>query len=149
MSEFDSVKQKILRKVSDNSGMVSMPVDWIARAVVDEGFNGSEDADTVWLALNMCKQMVRQVLGAKFDADGRDNAAHQGDMFHGELQDRYPIPRAAGESPVYKLRHALSVAEIDWNIGQLMKSADARKRHADALAAYRDSRQGDAGQKSA
>lgn len=140
MSIHDDLRQAILRKVDDGASMVSMPVEWVARAVFDEFANGDESMHVVWLGIEQCKQMARKVMASKFDADGEENAAHQGDMFSGKLQDRYPVQRSTGEPPIYKRREALTATEIDWNIGQLLKSADARQRHADALRAYRGER---------
>ena len=78
------------------------------------------------------------MLARRYEHDSDENESYQGDMFSGELQDRYPTPRAAGEDPLYKPRAMLTREELDWNIAQLRKSADARLRHADALQAFRD-----------
>lgn len=140
MSVHDDIRQVILRKVDEGAAIVAMPVEWVARSVFDEFATGDETIHMQWLGIEMCKQLARKVMASKFDADGDENPAHQADMFSGKLQDRYPVQRSAGEAPIYKRREALTAAEIDWNIGQLLKSADARQRHADALRAYRGER---------
>ena len=58
-----------------------------------------------------------------------------GVSFSGKLQDRYPLPRKAGEEAAYKLRSHLTPEERRWNVMQLRKSAHARLEHADALEA--------------
>jgi hypothetical protein len=86
-----------------------------------------------YACLEHIKAMSRRALARRFTADGDDNPAHQGELFSGALQDRYPLPKGAGVEPVYKLRCDLSPHERAWNVDQLRKSARARLEHADAL----------------
>jgi hypothetical protein len=137
MSLHDDIQQAVRGVIADNEHVDLLSPTFIAFRVV-EAFGGQSEPHLQWLAVEQAKQMARRVLGAKFDVDGEENSAHQGDMFSGLLQDRYPIPRSRGEDPVYKPRHALTLAELDWNIDQLNKSADARMRHAAALQSFRD-----------
>lgn len=93
-----------------------------------------------YASLEHLKNMARKVLAGNFDAEGSQNKSHQGELFSGRLQDRYPVPRKRGEEAVYKLREVLSREEVAWNIGTLRKSAEARLLHADALEAWDQSR---------
>lgn len=56
------------------------------------------------------------------------------------LRTLYPIAPSLGDAPIYRLLGQLSLADLDWNIEQLMTSADARVEHARALQVYRDQR---------
>lgn len=83
------------------------------------------------------KQMARLKL-RKSSEDTDENPVYgQLDLpgFSGHLQERYPLPRPAGEEPVYKLREHLTADERAWNVSQLRKSGRARLEHADALEA--------------
>jgi hypothetical protein len=97
-----------------------------------------DSAEIGYLSLEQAKQMARTKLRRKFEADGEENDAHQSDMFSGLLQERYPVPVPRGSEPQYKWLRLLTRDELDWNIAQLMKSADARVQHARALQAHRD-----------
>lgn len=93
-----------------------------------------------YASLEHLKQMARKALARNFEPDSDETSAYQGEMFSGQLQDRYPIPRKAGHEPQYKLRHQLDGNELQWNIALLRKSAAARLQHADALQAWGDMR---------
>jgi len=88
-----------------------------------------------YLSVEMLKVLARKLLGKRFDTDGDESSAYNGDLFSGALQHRYPLPRGNGEEPVYKLRSKLTKEERAWNADQLRKSASARLEHADALEA--------------
>jgi hypothetical protein len=102
---------------------------------------GGEDTDPRlrYTGREHLKQMARKVLAGRYGHEGDDNEAHQGELFSGHLQPRYPIPRAAGEEPVYKLLGALTPEELAWNVRSLRASAKARLLHADALEAWAQS----------
>lgn len=93
-----------------------------------------------YASLEHIKQLARTVLARRFDPDGDESQAHQGELFSGILQDHYPVPRANGQEPVYKKRDALSHEEVLWNASLLRKSANARLAHADALLAWDEGR---------
>jgi len=91
-----------------------------------------------YAAIEHYKQMARRILAAKYQAEGDENPAHQGDLFSGALQQRYPRPHKRGVEPVYVPLEALTKEEAYWNAALLRRSADARTKHADALEAYVD-----------
>lgn len=81
--------------------------------------------------------MARRFLAKNNDPNADDNEVYgaQGVLFSGKLQDRYPVPRKAGEEPLYKKRSELTPEERAWNVEQLRKAARSRQEHADALEA--------------
>ena len=87
------------------------------------------------------KQMARKIL-RRFEPDSDESQSIQGEMFSGHLQDRYPIPHAPDEDPIYRLREALTYEEAKWNCVRLRKSIVARMEHADALQAWNENRGG-------
>lgn len=93
------------------------------------------DAHVQYASLEHFKHMARRALAGRYDAESDESEAHQGELFSGHLQSRYPIPRRVGEDPVYKLRAALTSDERAWNVETLRRSANARLLHADALEA--------------
>lgn len=121
----------------------------IAMRVFEAFSNGDEAAHIQYTSLEHLKQMARAFLRAKKDPDSDQSEAYKGQdsldfgaEFSGKLQDRYPLPRKAGEEPAYKARFHLTADERSWNVEQLRKSAGARLEHADALEAegqYQDS----------
>lgn len=141
MSVFDDVQQTMRRVFVDLGGdeQVALSPTLLAVRTFDRFNSESVDIRIEWSSVEHLKQMARKMLASKYGHDGEENEVYQSDMFSGQLQDRYPIPRAKGEDPVYKPRDLLTVDEMDWNIKQLRKSADARLRHADALQLFRDS----------
>ena len=140
MSLHDDINQTLRRELESLEGVLGIRPDTLALRTV-AAFNGeSADPHVRYGCTEHFKQMARRLLANRYDPDGAENDAHQGDMFSGHLQQRYPIPRSANEEPEYRLRELLTPDELDWNIGQLRKSADARLRHADALQSYRDSK---------
>lgn len=140
MSMHDEINQAIRAAVASSPGLAMLSVNWVANAALKTYQTGNEEAHVLYASLEHFKQQTRKILSAKFSPDGEENEAHQNDMFSGTLQERYPIPRRGDSEPVYKLREHMTLAEIDWNISQLEKSADARKRHAHALRAFREER---------
>ncbi|MDP1873678.1 hypothetical protein [Phenylobacterium sp.] len=86
-------------------------------------------------SLEGLKQIARGVLSGRYNSESDESEAHQGVLFSGHLQTRYPIPRKSGAEPMYKLRAALTADERQWNVETLRKSAKARLAHADALEA--------------
>jgi hypothetical protein len=93
-----------------------------------------------YASLEGLKHLARNVLSGRYSAESDQTEAHQGELFSGRLQTRYPLPRSKGEEPGYKLREALTKPEAAWNIATLRKAAEARLLHADALEAWDQSR---------
>jgi hypothetical protein len=101
---------------------------------------GALKPQIAYASLEHLKQMARRALSGRYGAESDDTEAHQGELFSGELQSRYPVPHKRGDDPIYKLLDTMSDAEIQWNETSLERSADARMIHARALRAYRLSR---------
>lgn len=93
-----------------------------------------------YTSLEHLTQMARRVLGSRFDPESNESNSYQGELFTGNLQSHYPIPRPKEGDAVYKRTEFLTLEEIEWNVEKLRKSASARLRHADALQAWADSR---------
>lgn len=142
MNEYGRVLEEICEHYNRYSDAVIVSPSGLAYSVY-RAISTGEESDTVnYLSIEHLKQMCREFLRKRKDADSDDNDAHgaQGELalgvrFSGKLQDRYPLPRAPGEEPAYKLRHHLTPEERNWNVMQLRKSGQARLEHADALQA--------------
>lgn len=142
MNEHGRVLEEIKRQYDRFSGAVTVNPSSLAWGVHELLSSGMESDSTRYLSLEQLKQMCREFLRRRKDADGEENETHsaQGEFdlgvkFSGKLQDRYPLPRKDGEEPSYKLRNHLTPEERKWNVNQLRKSAKARQEHADALEA--------------
>lgn len=138
-AEIEQEIRKIITELND-AGVVSLGPTAIALRTYEQYARADDDIHVKYASVEHFKQMARASLARQYDADADESEAYQDDMFSGHLQTRYPIQRGRDEEPIYKPRDALSVAELDWNIAQLEKSAQARLRHADALRLYRDQR---------
>jgi hypothetical protein len=136
MSMHEDLANAIQRAISNLGAAVLLSPTALALSVQEQYADGSIEPHIQYSSLEHLKQMSRHALAGRYDPDGEQNEAHQGEMFSGHLQDRYPVPRVKGAEPVYKLLKELNVSEVEWNIAQLRKSADARLRHADALRAW-------------
>jgi len=140
MSLHDDINQTLRRELETLTGVIGIRPDTLALRAL-ESFGGEvAEAHIRYGCTEHFKSMARRLLANRFDPDGEENDVHQGDMFAGYLQERYPLPKSGDAEPIYKPREALTPDELDWNIGQLRKSADARLRHADALQSYRDAK---------
>lgn len=142
MNQHQKIMGELARQYAFLDGAVIVSPAALAHRVFEIFTNGDEDPNMQYASLEHFKHMARVFLAKRKDADGEENAAHveQGDLdlgpgFSGQLQDRYPLPRKAGEEPAYKLRQHLTEDERAWNVSQLRKSARARLEHADALEA--------------
>lgn len=142
MSLHEDIQQKMRGIIGDfdSQGVVLLSPALVADMAYAQLGDKSEDIHIRYACTEHFKQMARRILGAKFSADGDENATHQSDMFSGALQQRYPLPHKHGESMGYKLLAAMTKEELEWNVIQLRKSANARLEHADALRAYVRSR---------
>jgi hypothetical protein len=70
--------------------------------------------------------------------DGHAPEPEQADLFP-QLQRRYPSSRQSGE---YVLREQMSAADLSFNVGRLRKEGSAKSKHADALEAWWEIRNG-------
>lgn len=136
------VVEELARQYDRYSDAVTVNPSSLAFGALEALASGAESDSTKYLSFEQLKQMSREFLRRRKDADGEENDAHSGQVeldlgiqFSGKLQDRYPIPRKYGDEPTYKLRQHLTAAERHWNVMQLRKSAQARLEHADALQA--------------
>jgi len=145
MSLHEEITVAIQREIDALGDAIALSPTSLALAVQRGFATGGIEPHVQYTSLEHLKQMARGVLSRRFDADGDESLAYQGEMFAGQLQERYPTPRAKkGAEPIYKRREALSSGELDWNINQLRKSAAARLEHADSLQAWADSNRRDA-----
>jgi hypothetical protein len=140
MSVYDEVTTQIQREIDSFGEVIVLSPTVVALAVQKHFSNAQLEPHIAYASLEHLKQLARRSLAGRYDPEGDDNKAHQGDMFSGHLQERYPIPRAKDDEPQYKQRTALTDDELQWNCDQLCKSANARLRHADALRAWGDNR---------
>lgn len=140
MSIHEEVNAAIYQAIEVLGSAIALSPTTLALSVQRKFSEDHIEPHVQYTSLEHLKQMARKVLARRYEPDGEDNAAHQGELFSGQLQDRYPIPLKRGDDPVYKSRDQLSPTEVAWNIDQLRKSAAARLRHADALQAWADNR---------
>lgn len=140
MSMHEEIVAAIHRAIEGLGDAVALSPTGVALAVQRAFIESPLEPHVQYASLEHFKQMARSALARRFDAEGEESIAHQGEMFSGQLQDRYPTPRKHGQEPTYKQRDALSQDELAWNIAMLRKSAAARLEHADALQAWADSR---------
>lgn len=116
----------------------------LAHRVFETFASGEEAPQVEYTSLEHLKHMARVFLAKKKDPDSDESEAYAGQddlpgfSFSGKLQDRYPLPRKAGEEAVYKLRQLLTPEERAHNVKTLRKGAHARLEHADALEAEGD-----------
>lgn len=149
MSTHHQIMAEIARQYTFLSDAVIISPSALAHRAFEAFSSGEEEPHIQYASLEHLKHMARVFLAKRKDADGDENDAHfaQGEMdfgtsFSGQLQDRYPLQRKAGEEPAYKLRQHLTAEERAWNAAQLRKSARARLEHADALEAEGQAQQG-------
>lgn len=142
MSVHEEIVSAIDRVIASNDAAIVLLPATVALRVQKEFHDGPLQHHIQYTSLEHLKQMARRRLSARYDADGEENEVHDGqqELFTGQLQNRYPIPRQRGQEPQYKLREHLSYAEVQWNVEQLRKSARARMAHADAMEAWGMSR---------
>jgi hypothetical protein len=140
MSLHEDIASDIRREIAKFDAQVDIDAAVIAASVLSTYSGGRLEPHVEYLCREHLKTMARPVLAHTYEADGEDNEAHQGDMFSGTLQSRYPLPKQKGVAPTYRLREHLTRPDAVWNAQQLEKSAAARMRHADAMWAWIDQR---------
>ena len=136
MSEHAEIMSAMQEQMEAIDSAISIMPKSLAHATYCEiSPDQGEDRLISYLTVAMLTAMARKLLGKRFGHESDETDAYQGDLFSGALQARYPIPRANGEEPTYKLRLHLTEDERAWNVNQLRKSAQSRLEHADALEA--------------
>jgi hypothetical protein len=146
MSMHEQVIEQIQRVVSEFQ--IEDVVSPVAVAVaVHDYFRDGDDVEqhVAYASIEHLKQLARHYLARQYSPAERaqEMAIGQGDMFSDLLQDRYPLPHGGREEPEgYKLRDRMTLGELDWNIAQIRKCGESLLRHARALKAYRDGREG-------
>lgn len=137
MSLHDDIMATIDKLVAetDGNGAVYISPTAIAMDVHAEYGGTEEDEHIQYASIEHFKQMARQRLRKRFDPVSQDAMDVQDDMFSGELQKRYPIPRAKDEEPQYKLRWLLTDDERSFNLSRMRKAANRLLAHADAFEA--------------
>jgi len=138
MSLYDDVTSAIHREIAALNGAIALSPTVVALAVKNGFADSGIEPHIEYTSIEHLKQMSRRILAGRFDADGEENTSHQGEMFTGHLQERYPVPPVKNVEPTYKKLNLLSKDELAYNIAHLKKSAVARLQHADALQAYCD-----------
>lgn len=136
MNLHEAIVSDIHAVLGQNEGVDQVSPTSVALALQAEYAAAGVNPKVAYASLQHLKQMARAVLAGRYSAESDESEAHQGELFSGHLQTRYPIPRSKGADPVYKLREALTHEEAKWNVEQLRKSAKARMAHADALEAW-------------
>jgi hypothetical protein len=138
MNQAERINQEFQKKYDAMKHADIISPTMLARQVFELFASGDEEVHIKYTSLSHLKQMAREFLRRRKDADGPLNDAHGahgefdfGEEFAGHLQDRYPTPNGEG----YKRRELLTPFERAWNVAKLRKSADARNAHADALEA--------------
>lgn len=140
MSLHREITVAIRDEIDRLGGAVALSPTTIAMAVQRKFDARAIEPHLQYASLEHLKAMSRGALARRYDREGEENCAHQGDMFSGLLQDSYPLPRSAHDEPIYKPLGDLSDREVEFNIAQLDKSATARVQHRDALQAWLDRR---------
>lgn len=134
----EDVTQEIRRQVEavNDAKAPDLSPKMIAGLVFTVFAKGTEEPHVQYACIEHFTQLSRRVLAREFGAENDPGLATQADMFSGHLQERYPIRTPVGEEPIYRVREALTDADLEWNIQRLRKISDAARTHADALAAY-------------
>lgn len=141
MNLHQKINAEIERQYDVLSDAILIGPTALAHRVFEAFSTGEEEPHIQYTSLEHLKHMVRAFLAKNKEPDGEGSEAYAqgaldfGVTFSGKLQDRYPLPRKAGDEPVYKLRSELTPEERAWNVAALRKSGQARLEHADALAA--------------
>lgn len=142
MNLHENLNSMMLQFIESCDDCVAVMPSAVAAATFARLKTGKLDPHIEYATLEHLKGMGRKLLAKRFEPEGEDNPAYsdQGEMFNGNLQRRYPVPRKRGEDPTYKLLEHLSDAELDWNIARHGKIANSHTAHMDALAAYKQAR---------
>lgn len=135
MNQHEAIVSAIHEIVDAFGGVATILPSTIAQRLSDKYQATAADPHVQYASREHFKQMARQVLAGRYGHESDETEAHQGELFSGRLQSRYPTPRTKGSEPAYKLREALTPDERAWNVATLRRSANTRLAHADALEA--------------
>jgi len=137
MSQHQQIVTEMQRQYDRLGDAILVGPKALAYKVYQHFANGEVEPHVQYASLEHMTNMARRFLAKNNDPDDDDNEIYgaQGVLFSGKLQDRYPVPRRAGEEPLYKKRSELTPEERAWNVDQLRKAARSRQEHADALEA--------------
>ena len=139
MSQYSDIVSEIARQYDALADAILISPSALAHRTFETFATGDESATIQYASLEHIKHLARVYLAKQKGHESDENPVYQGELdlgitFSG-LQDRYPMPKAQGEEPVYKLRAHLTSDEREWNVKQLEKSGFARLKHAEALRA--------------
>lgn len=124
---------KVIAIMTENRSINDIEPGNIADMVIRLWENGNTiDVRIRWAAVQEIKQMAREIL-RKYQPSDPESEAYQGAFEFKSLQSWYPLP---GKSGVYRRLERLVKNELEWNVNQLRKHADACQQHADALQQY-------------
>jgi hypothetical protein len=137
MSQHKQIMTEMQRQYEKLGDAIVVGPKTLAYKVYKHFESGEVEPHLQYASLEHLMNMARRFLAKNADPDAEDNEVYgaQGVLFSGKLQDRYPLPRKAGEEPLYKKRSELTEEERAWNVEQLRKAARSRQEHADALEA--------------
>lgn len=140
MNLHEQITRDLQAVVDELAGVDIVSPTYLADTLMERYGGAASDPRLRYTGREHLKHMARRMLAGRYALESDETEAHQGELFSGHLQSRYPIPRSAGSEPVYKLIGALTADELAWNVRSLRNSANARLMHADALAAYAQER---------
>ena len=134
----EAILSTMTRYIADRRDCSILSPAAVASATFQVFIAESIEPHIEYASLEHFKHMARKILGSRFNHDSDENPAYaeQGELFSGELQERYPAARKKGEEPTYKRLADLSEDDFAWNLQALRRSAKARAIHADTLQAY-------------
>lgn len=120
------------------TAQIRLSAAWLATEAMLKLDGGHLSPPLVYSGCHMhLRQVARELLRGKGGEKG-DADADQHELFVG-LQKRYPVSHAGSMRPEereYVLLEYMTQADIDWNVARLRAEADAKSRHADALAEF-------------
>ena len=136
MNQHERIVSEIHRVLTDLGEAVAISPASVA-IVLQQRFSPDAKIEPhiAYASLEHFKQMARGALSGRFDPVRQAEDGAEQELFSTHLQPRYPIPRKAGDEPVYKLRSELTSDERTWNVQRMRRAAQALQMHADALEA--------------
>lgn len=114
---------------------------WLATEAMQRLDPNKTAPTLVYLAAHLqLRQLARSLFRHKFEADD-DGEVEQHELFP-DLQRRYPAAHSTDAEPEYVLLEHLTQEDVAFNVHRLRAEADAKMRHADALEAWWQDRNG-------
>jgi hypothetical protein len=134
MSETSQLQDLLRGALLAYSSEMPVSAETLAGVVIDQiDAEGSAPILVRWGCVLELRQLARPMLRREFEQQDIDQA--QGELFEG-LQDRYP--GVGDHKGMYVPRQMMTLPDYDANIARLRHEAEAKQKHADALAAERD-----------